>query len=307
MLASSQIATRSTGIGASEVAAICGLSFWGDGAHKVWLRKMGLVEASEASVASQLGDEFERVLEPIYERHAGTKIVPLLDISGDPSTMRHPEHPWALASIDRVRVSDWIPVEVKFTCGDRAHYFQGREEFCSWCKRRENLHWGFDVESIPDDVRCQVQWQLFVTGAPWAHVARLWLARGGPELKIYTIQRSEEDIRFLFGKASKFWHDHVLTKVAPDPDESEDSELCERLSAPKVLQGIIDAPIGTVELVNEYLDGARLIREGTEKKEGAANWLRRYCGSAEGLRGMGYMVTNKARKDGVRVLSVRKK
>jgi len=305
VLAPSQIATRSTGIGASEVAAICGLSFWGDGAHKVWLRKMGLVGASEASVASQLGDEFERVLEPIYERHAGTKIVPLLDISGDPSTMRHPEHPWALASIDRVRVSDWIPVEVKFTCGDRAHYFQGREEFCSWCKRRENLHWGFDVESIPDDVRCQVQWQLFVTGAPWAHVARLWLARGGPELKIYTIQRSEEDIRFLFGKASKFWHDHVLAKVAPDPDASEDSELCERLSAPKVLQGIIEAPIGTDVHVNNFREGVRLIKEGEEKKSSAANWLRRIVGFNAGIRGNGFTVTNKMRVDGIRVLKVK--
>lgn len=307
MLAQSQIAIRSTGIGSSEIAAICGLSFWGDGPHKVWLRKMGFLEASEPSTASRIGDEFERVLEPIYERHTGVKIVPLLDKSGDPSTLRHPEYPWALASVDRVRVADWIPVEAKFTCGDRAHYFQGREERCAWCGRKANLHWGYEADAIPDDVRCQVLWQLFVTGAPWAHTARLWLARGGPELRIYTIERNEEDIAFLFKKAHAFWHNHVLTKIAPDPDSSVDSELCERFSAPSVLQGVIEAPIGTDELVAEFRNGDRLIEEGKEKKERAANWLRRYVGSAEGLRGNGYVVTNKARKDGVRVLKVKAK
>jgi hypothetical protein len=48
-----------------------------------------------------------------------------------------------------------------------------------------------------------------------------------------------------------------------------------------------------------------MIREGTAKKSEAANWLRRIIGHSEGLEGPSFTATNKARKDGVRVLRVK--
>jgi hypothetical protein len=48
-----------------------------------------------------------------------------------------------------------------------------------------------------------------------------------------------------------------------------------------------------------------MIRDGTAMKNEAANWLRRIIGSSEGLEGPGFKATNKARKDGVRVLRVK--
>jgi putative phage-type endonuclease len=302
-LSATQQSIRATGIGSSEVAAICGLSFYGGGPHSVYLRKRGLVAPSESTVATRLGHALERAIEPEYLYETGIELAPLLDANSEPLTMRHPDHSWVLASIDRVRVTDLIPVEIKCITGKRSHYSEG--DPCDWCGRTAAMHWGMGPGSVPDDVLAQVQWQLFVSGAPWAHVARFWAGNYGPEFKIHTVQRSEKIIEFLYEKARVFWHDHVLPGIPPDPDASEDSELCERLHARNVLRSLEKAPLGTEVHARAYLDGDRMIRDGTAKKSEAANWLRRIIGHSEGLEGPGFKVTNKARTDGVRVLRVK--
>lgn len=306
MLAPSQIAIRSSGIGSSEIGKICGLSFWGEGPHSVYLDKRGFSEPRDSTLATRLGDAMERAIEPEYLHETGVALAPLLDGDGHPLTLRHPEHPWVLASVDRIRVTDWIPVEIKLITGERAHYFRG-DERCDACGRTRNLHWGREPGDVPDDVAAQVQWQLLVTGAPWAHVCRFWAARGGPEFKIHTVQRDEKVLAYLLREGHRFWHEHVLAKVPPDPDSSDDSEICERQEYQSVLSGIVDAPPGTEVHVDAYFDGDRLIREGTAKKQAAANWLRRIVSYHEGVKGLDYTVTNRARKDGVRVLRVSKR
>ena len=303
-LSASQQAIRLTGVGASEVGAICGLSYYGGGPHSVYLRKRGLVAPSESTVATRLGHALERAIEPEYLCETGIALAPLLDNAGEPLTMRHPEHEWALASIDRVRVTDLIPVEIKCITGKRSHYSDG--DPCDWCGRSAAMHWGLDAHSVPDDVLAQVQWQMFVCGAPWVHVARFWAENYGPEFKIHTVKRNEKVIAYLFEKVRALWFDHVVAGLPPEPDASEDSELCERLHARKVLRTLEKAPLGTEAHVEEYFDGDRMIREGTAKKDGAANWLRRIIGSSEGLEGSDFLAMNRARKDGVRVLKVKR-
>lgn len=304
-LSASQQAIRATGIGSSEVGAICGLSFYDGSPHSVYLQKRGLVLPSQSTVATRLGHALERAIEPEYLYETGVALEPLLDANNEPLTMRHPDHPWVLASIDRVRVTDRIPVEIKCITGKRSHYSEG--DPCDWCGRSASLHWGYYADSVPDDVLAQVQWQLFVCGAPWAHVCRFWAGNNGPEFKIHTVQRSEQIIAYLFEKARKFWFDHVVPGIPPDPSASENSELCERLHAQKVLRGMEKAPPGTEVHVDNFFDGDRMIREGEAKKSEAANWLRRIIGESEGVDGQSFTFTNRARKDGVRVLKGKRK
>jgi putative phage-type endonuclease len=303
-LSASQQAIRATGIGSSEVAAICGLSYYGGGPHSVYLRKRGLVASSPSTVATRLGHALERAIEPEYLHETGVALEPLLDANGEPRTMRHPDHPWVLASIDRLRVTDLIPVEIKCITGKRSHYSEG--DPCDWCGRPSSLHWGYNAGSVPDDVMAQVQWQLFVSGAPWAHVCRFWAGNHGPEFKIHTVQRSDKIIAYLFEKARAFWFDHVVSGIPPEPDASEDSELCERLHARFVLRKLDKAPPGTEVHAQAYFDGDRMIREGEAKKAEASNWIRRIIGDAEGVEGPNFLFTNRARKDKVRVLKGKK-
>jgi putative phage-type endonuclease len=312
-LSASQDAIRATGCGASEVGAICGLSYYGEndhngetigGPHSIYLRKRGLVAPSQSTVASRLGHVLEHGISAEYTHETGVALAPLLDVDDEPLTMRHPNFPWALASIDRVRVVDLIPVEIKCITGKRSHYSDG--DPCDWCGRSAAMHWGHDAGSVPDDVLAQVQWQMFVCGAPWAHVCRFWAGNYGPEFKIHTVKRNEKIIAFLFEKVRAFWLDHVVAGIPPEPDASENSELCERLHARSVLRKLEKAPLGTEVHVENYLDGDRMIREGNFKKDEAANWLRRIIEDRSGLEGPGFITTNKARKDGVRVLKVKK-
>ena len=169
------------------------------------------------------------------------------------------------------------------------------------------MHWGYGEASVPDDVLAQVQWQMFVCGAPWAHVCRFWAGNYGPEFKIHTVKRDDQIIEFLFKKVRAFWFDHVVVGIPPEPDASTNSELCERLHAQKVLRKLEKAPLGTEVHAANYFDGDRMIREGNLKKDAAANWLRRIIGPSEGLEGPDFVATNRARKDDVRVLKVKKR
>ncbi len=307
MLTQAQRAIRQTGIGSSEIAAVCGISFWGDGPHKVYLVKRGFVEAPEETIATRAGAAMERAIEPEYERAVGVRIEPLLDANDEPLTMRHPEHPWALASIDRIRAVDLIPVEIKLVMGDRAHYHRGAPDACDICGRNVSLHWGRETAAVPDDVRAQVLWQMFVTGAPWAHVARFWSARGGPEFKIHKVERCDPTIAYLVAQGYKFWHDNVLACQAPPPDSSAASEQCERQTYRSVLYGMTEAPVEARAHVDAYVAGDRMAREGERMKAEAGNWLRRLIGASEGIYGPGFQVTNRARTDGARVLKVKAK
>ncbi len=317
-LSHSQIALRSTGIGASEIGAICGFSFWKrapdgsacGGPHSVYLAKRGLVVPSESSLASRTGDRSEKLAELTYEGERGVKLVALLDNNGDPLTMRHMDHPWALASIDRVRADSLIPVEVKFTAGLRAHYHEGRDlECCTFCDRPKRMHWRDPIaepKGVPDDVFAQVQWQMFVSGAPRSEVARFWADWDGIQFSVYHVERSERVIEMLFQKGHDFWYNHVLAGIPPEPDASDESERCERTFAQKVLRKMQQAPNGTERHVQAFLDADAAIREAKKTEAEAGNWLRRLVGDAEGLSGPDYVITNRARKDGVRVLRVRR-
>lgn len=293
------------------------MSFWkrapdgspAGGPHSVYLAKRGLVASSPRTISSETGDDAEWLAERRYERETGMKLAPLLDGDGEPLTMRHSDHPWALASIDRIRVADWIPVEVKFMSGLRAHYHEGRDRnACSFCDRPLNLHWRDPLREsagIPDDVMAQVQWQLFVCGAPFAEAARFWVDWDGLQFSMYRIPRMQKVIDFLFREGHKFWHENVLLGVPPDPDPSADSEKCERTFAPNVLRKMVPATLGTERHVSAFLGADASIRAAEKQKLEAANWLRRIAGDAEGITGDGYVVTNRANKHGVRSLRVR--
>ena len=317
-LSASQVAIRSTGIGASDIGAVCGLSFWKrapdgspcGGPHSVYLAKRGLVVPSSRTIDSETGDDGEFLAERRYRRVTGLELAPLLDANGEPLTMRHPDHSWVLASIDRVRVVDWIPVEVKFMSGLRAHYHEGRDENrCSFCDRPKRLHWrdpNREPMGVPDDVFAQVQWQMLVCGAPFADVARFWLDWDGLHFSIYRVNRSEKVITWLFDKGNHFWHEHVLKCVPPDPDPSDDSEKCERTFAPNVLRKMVPAPRGTEQHIEAFLGADERIRASEKQKKEAANWIRRIVGSAEGLTGDNFVVTNRKNVNGSRLLRVKR-
>jgi putative phage-type endonuclease len=180
---------RKTGIGSSDAPAIAGLSPWSS-ALEVYLRKTGQLPAQEMSEPMRWGLKLEEVVAAAYEEETGRVL------EKPPPILRHPEHPWMLASLDRV-TTDGIIVELKtanaYTAGE----------------------WGdAGTDEIPEPYLIQTAHQMAVAELDRADVAVLI---GGQDFRIYTVSRNQGLIQRLLEIEGEFW-DRVQAHQPPDPD-----------------------------------------------------------------------------------------
>lgn len=190
------LAWRRGGIGASDVAAIVGLSPWAS-PYTVWLDK---VEGAgdDDSEAMEAGRMLEPAIGPWFTQRTG------LYVLGEQTWCTHIQYPWALATVDGFVAespeSDLDAVlgglEVKTTSDSPAR-------------------WADD--GIPAHYQAQAQWQMFVTATERTWFAVLHAAFG-LKLRVYELERDETDIEFLVDHCMTFWIDHVLAGVPPDVD-----------------------------------------------------------------------------------------
>src|ERR1051325_2481740 len=141
MTAALDLAARVTGIGASEIASICGLSPY-ETPLDVYLRKLGLVGEAEEDGSMEWGKRLEPVVARKYTEVTG------IELTGDGlETLRHPERRWMLATPDRIAEDRSRLVEIK-TGG----HFAASE-------------WGRPfTDEVPRRYLVQCAWQMAVTG-----------------------------------------------------------------------------------------------------------------------------------------------
>lgn len=189
-------AMRTQGIGASEIAAVVGLSPF-ESAFSLWHRKAGNLSGPDPS-------------NPLfYWGHALEPLVADRFAEGHPEfdvevvgTYAHSDRPWQLANVDRAlnnpRIDEWHPVgvlEIKTT-----RYGDG---------------WGpHGTTEIPLHVRCQVIQQMDVMEMPVAWVAVLI---GGNDYREYRIDYDEADATALREAGAAFW-DSLQTSDEPPID-----------------------------------------------------------------------------------------
>lgn len=308
MLTADQQAIRRNAIGSSEIAKVCGRDFYNDGPHAVWKVKRGLESERGRTIDTLLGDVFEEHVVPLLYQADGNGST----LARDPVPTRvHPEHPWMAASVDWLRETDLIPVECKWIASPyRAHYFEaavGLRNKCQMCGRGASMHWGREPDAIPDDVRMQCAWQMAVLGAPWMHVARLWIASFSRDFSIYTIKRNMALETKLIARGKAFWFDHIVTGTPPPPDGTDANEAADKLLFPKVLSGMEEAPSAANEWAEQWFRADEMIEEGTRLRIEATARLRRLIGSSEGIQTDAWKATNKARADGARVFRLTRK
>ncbi len=198
-LTAEQIAERRSGVGSSEIAAVCGISPYA-GPHDVWSAKV-YCEESIDNVHTRFGKRLEPVLLAYYAETTGHTL------DCESVTRRHPDHPWALATVDGLVVVDdgddnirpaWI-VEAKTA---------------DW---KVADQWGEEgTDQIPEQYLCQVQWQMFVLDLPRADVVALV----GKDWRIYTVMADAGFQAFLFVSAQQFWG-YVERQELPPIDASD--------------------------------------------------------------------------------------
>lgn len=203
---------RQAGIGGSDVAAILGISPWKTPLD-VYNSKVEPVAADEEmSEAAYWGI----VLEDVVAREYATKTVSKIQRIND--LVRHPEHPWAIANLDRVIVTPGSRARL-----DDAGRLLGADGLleCKTASAYKASDWGRDGDddAIPVHYAAQAMWYLAVTGLPWCDFATLI---GGQRFVTKRVERDEETIAVLLEKCRAFWFDHVQARRPPEPSNVDD-------------------------------------------------------------------------------------
>lgn len=175
---------RRGGIGASEIAAVCGASPW-QSPLSVYLRKRGDVpDDAPPTEAMRLGLRLEHAIADEFTERTGLHVI------GAQTWCVHPEYEWARCTVDGFAAespsstrADALGVVESKSAGMLADY-----------------------DPLPEHVALQVQWQLFVTELDHAWVAVLGGGYGGLGFRVLPVERDQTRIDALRAEGSRFWY-----------------------------------------------------------------------------------------------------
>lgn len=264
---------RQTGVGASESAAVMGMSPFA-GPLDVWRGKVEGWRMAETP-AHRRG----RILEPavcqFYVEETGAALT-------EPGTLRHPKQPLMIATPDRI-----------------AHFMSEAERVLqAKTTRFGGEEWGTaGTDEVPRHYLIQVQHEMAVTGLK---VADLAVLMGGADFRIYTIQADSELQGMIVEAIERFWRDYVLSKRPPPPDgtDSYSEWLSERYPADRApLREATEEEIALVSELHEMEAREEVIKERVAELR---NDLRNRIGEAGGISCDAFRVTWKKAKDSKR-------
>lgn len=187
---------RRQGIGASDVAAILGLSPWAT-PLSIYKQKLGVPNVIDENLA-WFGHHLEPVIADwVREKH------PEVGVVHDGFSARSLQWPWLTAAPDRLAYVPTTPV------GRPAEIPIELKTSSAFSKATWDA-------GVPLYYAVQVQAQLAVFGAPYGWLAVL---HGGNSPMLHgPIERDDEFINDeLVPRTRAFWEDHVLRRVPPEP------------------------------------------------------------------------------------------
>ena len=223
---------RRSSVGASEVAAVMGLSPYST-ALDVYKSKHG-VDAFFDPERAYIGHAAEVLISGWIEQFR-PELLPI-----KPAVMlRHPDYPWLHASLDRLVTVDGVEVPVQMKS---AHFYGVKD----W------------EEGTPILVQAQLQTELLVADKPFGFAA---VFGGDMRCRLYRVERDETFIKMMLEATREFWEEHVLKSVPPAPaNAGEIAELWPDDAA------VMDAP----EIALEWIEKrAFLLATAKEAKEEA--------------------------------------
>lgn len=243
---------RKQGIGGSDVAAIAGLNKW-KSPVAVYLEKLDAIEGQEENEAMYWGNVLEDVVAREFTERTGLKI------RRRNAILKHPDHPFMLANVDRLIVGQKVGLECKTA--------------------NEYLKKEWEEEEIPAQYILQCQHYMAVTGfEAW------WIAVlvGGNKFIYKKIDRDEELINYLVGIEKNFWENHVLKQIPPAFDGSDaSSDLLKAMYPEADPESEVELPLEADELILAYGKAKEDEKEASERKKEAENKLKSLLGENE--------------------------
>lgn len=177
---------RMSGLGGSDAPAALGLSKWKT-PLALYMEKRGELPAQPENEPMRWGTRLEPIVRQEYAERTG-EVVRLPE-----GLLRHPQHPWMLATVDGVTDSQRL-VEIK-----TARTAEG---------------WGEPgTDEVPQAYLIQVQHYLAVTALPVADVAVLI---GGQDYRQYEVPADPELQELIIEQEAAFWR-AVQEGTPPNP------------------------------------------------------------------------------------------
>ena len=199
------LAERRNYLGATDTASILGKGF--NSPFGVYVEKTGgeLPEPSdELRIIMDLGLELEPFMARLFKRETGKGLIEV-------PPMRHPEHSFIGANIDRMTEDRAAVVELK------THGLSTLAEFGPE-----------GSDQVPDRYHIQVTKQLGIArlnGYP-VHTGFLYaFDLATRKTRLFVIPFDEQFFDFLISKDVEFWNRHVLAGVAPEVSEKDEDRL----------------------------------------------------------------------------------
>jgi len=256
-------ALRADGITATDVSVIAGYNPYKT-PYQLWAEKLGKYEPEPVGPAAVRGILLENTVAEFYEMETGR------ELRRSNGIVRLKELPWVMASLDRTIVGEEGLVEIKTSTSPR---------------------WTF---SAPPEVAAQVQWQMFVTGAPWVDVAVLL---GGLVFRIERVEASLDFQTELYRKAVEFRN--ALATETPPTLQGQDSDALAAV-VPQASEEYAQATDGIDRVAALYAEKQYEAKLLDEELQNLAISLKEAIGEKAGIVGNGWQATWKQNKASVK-------
>ena len=190
------LAQRRNGIGASDIAAVLGISPWKT-PLQLYLDKRGELPPQEDAPQLRRGRMLEPLVLDFYADETGHQVTRQQEcVTG--------AEPWMMATLDGFDAIDNAPVEAKTVNAFSAQEFGEHGS-----------------DDIPLHYSAQVHWQMMLTDASTGYLAALI---GSDDFRIFTIQRDRDLELLLIARATEFWQ-RVQSGTPPEPNSEVDVKL----------------------------------------------------------------------------------
>lgn len=254
---------RAARLGASEVAAVLGLSPW-QTAFGVWSRKLGAADAPETGVTRRGRYLESAVLDWLRD-----------DLDAEMFLGGPFDSPWVVSANGR-----WPHVG----CHPDAYVrpegkpWQGAEAKTARAARE----WGDADDAVPPGYWLQAQVGLALTGLPLWHLAvYLPIAE---KFRRYPIAPDTATTCEALDRCEAWWDRHVTRDEPPEPDASDEARRWLLSTYPRAITPLRDATDAEALLAREVADLRVSIREAETRERAVSARLTAAIGEAEGLR-----------------------
>ncbi len=197
---------RQNGLGASDAAPAMALSKWKSPLELYLEKTEDLSAANDDDSGSEFmywGSKLESMIAEGWTEKTGIKVRRVNQ------TLRHPEHDFMLAHLDRRQVGNGRPLECK-----NVNVYYARSAF------------GEDgSDEVPEQYLIQVHHQISIARAIWgAEGAELAALIGGNELRSFSFNYDAELEELIVNRERQFWQ-HVTDRIPPPPVNLTDLEI----------------------------------------------------------------------------------